>query len=314
MLSNLKELALILDKTPLAGRATAELPILDTPETAFAIEIGPGELEWAWREMRGLLEVTQRWPVGVALLFQGPSWEARLREEDLFSRFFYQQAENAGDVSPRGILAAADKVDVSAFLARVAAHINYQDASLGSSYEEELPHLLQETQHKCGRAPALEWVLDTLRAGEGINRFTLERLLFEWEQVHCKDAPLDVDPGYQDWLEEEPYPSALLLLPTPHPWDTLAYLHFYAAESWGSEYFVALGRSWQERFGAELVAHYGTMLQVIARRPTTPQEAFQLALEHDLAAWNTLSGPGVTLRDHARYLLGHERWFLHHRP
>ncbi len=53
MLSSLKELALILDKTPLAGRATAELPILDTPETAFAIEIGPGELEWAWREMRG---------------------------------------------------------------------------------------------------------------------------------------------------------------------------------------------------------------------------------------------------------------------
>ena len=36
--------------------------------------------------------------------------------------------------------------------------------------------------------------------------------------------------------------------------------------------------------------------------------------EHDLVAGSTLTLPCVSVRDHARYLLKHNRWFLHERP
>jgi hypothetical protein len=39
-----------------------------------------------------------------------------------------------------------------------------------------------------------------------------------------------------------------------------------------------------------------------------------LAREHDILAANTLSNPGISLRDHARALTVLDRWFLHSRP
>ncbi|HES77181.1 MAG TPA: DUF4253 domain-containing protein [bacterium] len=130
--------------------------------------------------------------------------------------------------------------------------------------------------------------------------------------AHAADREEDERVDYQQWTDDA---LAIVLLPSPHPWDALAYLHYFGASPRGSEYYIAVGRSWQERYGAELVAHYGTMLQCIASRcPSTQGEAMQLAREHDLFAPDTLARPGVSLYNHARYLLGHDRWFLHCRP
>jgi hypothetical protein len=53
----------------------------------------------------------------------------------------------------------------------------------------------------------------------------------------------------------------------------------------GNEPPVAVLHDWYQRFGAELVAHWGTMLQiVVSRRPGDPEAAWHLALEHELIA------------------------------
>lgn len=54
----------------------------------------------------------------------------------------------------------------------------------------------------------------------------------------------------------------------------MAYLRWYGTSDYGAEHYIALGRSWERRFGAELVAHYGTMLQrLVSRPPETIQDA-----------------------------------------
>jgi hypothetical protein len=307
MIESIDVLSRILSGTPLAARSMAELPIPGSPALALAIQIVPGELDLAWRTARGLLDTTGRWPVAVHCPAVTASWHEDMAEADFFNRFFYEEAENTADISPRGVLAAAATADVPAFLARLAE----QDAENNPFSQDEIDYALELTRSRCDAAPGDAW----LAGHASDDRFQFERLLFAWEQAHCAASALTVDTRYQDWMEEATFPSTLLLLPTPNSWDALAYVHYFGASPLGSEYYIALGRSWQQRFGAELVAHYGTMLQVVAaRRPATPEYAMQLAREHDLAALDTLSRPGVSLRDHARYLLDHDRWFLHQRP
>ncbi|WP_291467436.1 DUF4253 domain-containing protein [Acidovorax sp.] len=74
-------------------------------------------------------------------------------------------------------------------------------------------------------------------------------------------------------------------------------------------------RGWRELHGAELWAHYGTMLEfAVGRPPRDFDTALALAREHDLAAPCTLALPGIALRHHALGLVGHGTWFLHERP
>ena len=62
-------------------------------------------------------------------------------------------------------------------------------------------------------------------------------------------------------------------------------------------------------------ANWGTMLQfVVARPPRTLEQAWTLALQQHLVARDTLTGPGVPFRDHARTLIARPTWFLHCRP
>jgi len=84
---------------------------------------------------------------------------------------------------------------------------------------------------------------------------------------------------------------------------------------YGGEIVIAAARRWHERWGAEPVALWGTMMQfTVSHRPATPDDAWMLAREHDILAANTLSNPGIPLRDHARALTILDRWFLHSRP
>lgn len=311
MIDSIEALTRLFAETPLASRPVAEVAVPDSPLRAFAVKIESMELVRAWGTARRLLDASGRWPLAVSVPASAASWQESVADADLFNRFFYQEAEDTADISPRGVLAAAARVDVPAFLARLE-----EEQLLNRPFgEAEIESALEETRQRCGNAPAaaaVGCILQGLAATAAPH--ALERFLLEWEQTHCAEAPPE-DTCYQDWLTGEGYPSALLFLPSPHPWDALAYIHYFGSSPLGSEYYVALGRSWQQRFGAELVAHYGTMLQVVApRRPTTMNAALELAREHDLAALDTLSRTGVSLRAHARFLLGHDRWFLHQRP
>ncbi|MGH9225887.1 MAG: DUF4253 domain-containing protein [Acidimicrobiales bacterium] len=127
-------------------------------------------------------------------------------------------------------------------------------------------------------------------------------------------APVGGD--HLNW-PDPPGPPAVLLLPVANGWDTL--VHFDLHPSGGAlgsvGRLIAVVRSWHERFGAELVANWGTALQfAVARPPTTFDEAWPLALEQVAVAPGTTGLPAVLLRHHAQALVGRRTWLLHQSP
>ena len=120
-----------------------------------------------------------------------------------------------------------------------------------------------------------------------------------------------------DWYEPRPNdPVGLVLLPIAEPCDAAAYLSFFGAEGDGRhEGLVRLMRDWQQRYGAQLVASWGTMLQfAVTSPPQTLEDAHALALQHVTVAPCTTVMPGVAVRDLAHDLRRSGGWFLHERP
>ncbi|MHB1836934.1 MAG: DUF4253 domain-containing protein, partial [Solirubrobacteraceae bacterium] len=177
-------------------------------------------------------------------------------------------------------------------------------------------------------APSVEDVLATLRdpqrerhrwsaSDDSPTENELDRLLFEWEEREAPTAAPELA-DYDDWFVPPPhFASHLLFLPTPRGPESLAYLDFYGIEQGvlgvTAERLIAVLTLWEERFGAELVANWGTMLQfAVSRPPDTLDAAWELAVDLDLIgpsdkAW-------VRNRDGARFLWRRPTWFVHCRP
>jgi len=307
MIRTLKELQGILDNTALKDCRSAKVPVLDTGEVALALQIHSSILESAWRVARTLLPATGRWPL-VTTTWSGKSGtlEQLLEQGDLFSRFYFEEAPNAGDVSPRALIAASAQVDIKQFLLQLRAD---------NEAEEVIDDLLEAelflTREACQRVPTMREIKQARMDGGPIHtRYQLDRWLLEWEMAQgCAQDPAQ---GRQDWYQ--PDTAILLFLPTASSWESLAYLSFYGAYA-GAEKYIALGKSWEQRFGAELVTHYGTMLQCrVTRPPQDLRTAWALSMEHDLFAPCTMALPGIALRQYAAGLVNHPRWFLHERP
>jgi hypothetical protein len=297
------EVVAALDSTILKGRELVEVPILDSGEVAYALPISGDEIEAAWRAARSKVDVTGRWPVATALWgYGGGSFKAQVLEADLFSRFFFMEAPDAGDVSPRALCALSKSIDLSAFVAAMSARRNEYDY-----LTEAIPYELDDTTSRCGSAPSPA-DLERLKVSTDHD---LERALLDFELAN--GASINPEHSRQNWFE--PDSPALLLLPTRDGSEALAYLNWFGTSDFGSENYIALLRSWQDRFGAELVSHYGTMLQfLVSRPPSDLKESWPLACEHDLAGGSTLAPPGIKVRDYARALIAWDRWFLHDRP
>jgi hypothetical protein len=154
---------------------------------------------------------------------------------------------------------------------------------------------------------------------QGVDAETeLERLAGEatWLEKPDPAAVPDAVPPYNDWYEPRNQLVALLLLPDSSPENALAYVHWYAGrQELPSHALISILRRWRARFGAELVAHWGTMLQlVVDEPPTSTESALALAREQELVAPCTTAMPGASTEEHAALLMGSERWFLHERP
>ncbi|MGV3523062.1 MAG: DUF4253 domain-containing protein [Candidatus Sericytochromatia bacterium] len=123
-------------------------------------------------------------------------------------------------------------------------------------------------------------------------------------------------PDYLDWFQPGPTDlHVLLLLPTVQGWAAPAWIHWFGAERCHSESVLTVLRHWEQTHGAELVAHYGTMLQLQTPAPVKDLTAAQqLAEEQELLAPCTLILPGVSPAEHAQTLMQINRWFLHERP
>lgn len=299
-----------LQGTPLAALDWLALPVpghggAASGEIAWAAQVPVPEREALWHVARALVEQgSGRWPV-VTTLWSGsaeaPGPEALA--DDLFMRFPYEQGAARDDVSPRSFIATARGIGADEVLAELAESFYPLD-------EDDQLDVWRGELAAAGVAGEACAGVDAAWA-----ECAGDRLRFEhWLAALEKDQSVaDPERGRQERFD--PDNAWLVLLPTPHSEEALAYLHWYGMERGRADGFIALLRRWRERYGAELWAHYGTMLEFRVRQP--PQDfdsALALAREHDLAAPCTLALPGISLRHHALGLVGHGTWFLHERP
>jgi hypothetical protein len=280
--------------TALAGAALTEVPLPDGGRT-WVVTLPDGDLVSQWTRARDALAGLGLYPVAVTTWGER-SWAAA----DLFNRFYY------ADAAPEAVIASARTLSAEDALAR----FRIEGEWAAENWDEIVEVQLEATQRAYGSAPDAAAVAGVPRGDEP----ALERRLLEWEEALRPTADRAPSVSF-DWHQPQD-PVGLALLPLSEPGHAAAYLSFYGAEGPGRhEALTRLMCSWQERFGAQLVASWGTMLQfVVSAPPPTLDAAFELAVEHTLVAPCTTLLPGETVRDLARHLWRGERWFLHERP
>lgn len=301
MLNTREAIANLLQDSFLKTHDIRKLEIDESDQFAFAIQIDRSRALEAWQLMRSRLEQTHRYPV----LTEG--WGS----DDFFSRFYYGEEVSDGKLpstSPESIIADAAVVDLEAFLAGCkAASRQY--------LEDSIDYSLAGTREQFSACPDRSQIRALIDNGTIHSEFDFEKWLLNWEVQNygADQARTAPDTSYLEWFE--PDQPTLLLLPIDNGWDALAYLHWYGACSAGTPVAIRFLKKWYQQYQAELVCHYGTMLQFqVGNRPTCLEEAFELAWEQVALAECTTILPGISLRNHARSLLAVDRWFLHERP
>lgn len=314
MIDTIEPITSLVQGTCLAGKQIMQLEIPETSDRAFALEVDLANGLDAWRVMRNYLDETKRYPVLVTCwINSSTNWEQNVLDSDLFSRFYFQEeAEQISErgTSPKSIIASANSVDIPNWLSDRAKFFTDDLAA-------EVDYILQDIEQRFGIAPTKSEVKALIDTKQISTRMELEKWLFMWELEHISSEQRLASPdlSYLSWYEPREQSMALILLPTVNSWDALAYLHWYGGCAAGSDVAIALLRQWQQHYGAELVCHYGTMLQFdVESIPPTPEAAFTLAWEQEALAPCTTMLSGISLRDHARSLLYTHQWFLHERP
>ena len=267
--------------------------------STLVVEIADRDLLPTWREANEVLTGLDLCPVAVT------SWGASTwTEGHLFSRFHYGD----GDTSPASVIERSRALTVDDALARFA----HDDQWEIDNWDGAIEWQLASTERRVGSVPARTLWTD-IPAGDVVE---LERRLLQWEETIRPTESSETSESLE-WFDPRPHDRvALALLPVAASCDAFAFLSFYGAEGNGRhEALARIARDWQERFGAELVANWGTMLQFsVSAAPTALEEAFELAVQQQLVAPCTTILPGETIRDLARHLWRGDRWFLHERP
>jgi len=312
MIESIDELRALLADSEWQAAACVRLQMPGHAQSALAVEVAPYDAVSAWRYLRERIAATGRWPVVTAAWTGHGAWARNMTEADFFCRFEYGHARpgKPKDQSAQAILARSRDVDIDGFLQDCDG---YWEARIDEFIEFQLEAMV----HRRGNAPDRA---DAERAAATVAApkcRAVERFLLDWEiaQSGLPEVLDEADLTYLEWFEPRGQPMALLLMPFTRGSELLAHMHWFGAGSISSETAIAFLRRWEDRYGAELVAHFGTMLQMtVARKPADIDEAFELAWEHERVAPCTTALPGVSVREHAKALLKTDRWFLHERP
>lgn len=290
-----QQLQSLLAEGPLAGREVTAVPIEHSDDELLAVRLDPSELLDAHQAAKAVLDRSGRWPVATL------TWGGDVSD---VLRTGFNQVGTVADVLAR------DSVRVET--ARDALERGLLDSGLSPQDWADVQR--RAAERAVGSAPPTDEILAGV--GSEPTERDFEQWMLEWERAN--GAP-DTDPGgTQEWFDPPARDCWLAFPPTDTGEDVLAYLPFWAEENVVGatpEVLIAFLRSWREQFGAELVAHWGTMLQfVVSNPPTTFDEAWTLAWDHHRVAPCTNILPGIHVREAARSLVGADRWFLHERP
>jgi len=314
-----QELTSLLENTILAEAKIISLDIPESSDRAFAIQINPDNGMEVWNLMRSLLDTTKCYPVIIeGVEFPPTDYEDPMQNKDLFPRWWYEQ-----EVSGR-----EDKaVDITSIISRsktfdVDKCIEDDDDYFWEQFEDEereemLMIQIDRIRERYGIAPTLDQ-LKLIVTGDGEHEdLNLEKWLFEWAIEHNSLEKVTAIAGeihQGDWFNSYHKHIALILLPTEYGWETLAYIHWYGSNFISSDGAIAFLKKWHENYQAELVCHYGTVIDLkVLKLPQTIQEAFNMAIEHNTFSGYTLSNHGG-LREYARELMLRYHWSFHERP
>lgn len=319
MIQTSEELSEILKSTVLKSSNIALIEIPKSRQLAFAIEVPRETMLDCWHLMRSLVNITQMYPVLTNdWIASTGNWQDKMTKQDFFNRSGYLEEQRNGylaSIVPESIVEAAKDINGEE---KIKTRIKESEPIADESWRESDWYLqeLEETRRNFAVSPSSHEAEAALNSGKIITEIDFERWLFTWELENVPNERLLTAPDltYLEWYDmtsAETIP--LLLLPTQLSWNILAYMHFWGAINSAEE--IAILKYWHDRYGAELVAHYGTMLQFyVTNKPQTLMEAFELASEHYEFAFDTFILPAVSIREHARALLHIDRWFLHDRP
>ncbi|MEU1680077.1 DUF4253 domain-containing protein [Micromonospora zamorensis] len=266
----------------LRGTVLDGLPIEEgLGETWVVTGIEQSQLLSAWRAARAAVSETGRWPV---LTGVNEEWHDATAEE------IEALDQESRTVDPWTVFRWWG---TNSPLDREEVHL-------------WLPHQLGEDfAQQVGRDVTLP---TTLLA---VERLTWERLLTDPAAVERGWRAAANFVGTRYWFTP-PEGVQLVLLPTPRQWLAPAWLNYFGAlRPQGPEGLAAALRQWEQQWGAELVASWGTMLQfVVNRQPALGEQAWQLALQILALASNLESNPWEL----ALALTRSDAWFLHDRP
>ncbi|SCF29397.1 protein of unknown function (DUF4253) [Micromonospora viridifaciens] len=266
----------------LRGTLLDGLPIEEgLGETLVVTGIEPTQLLPAWRAARAATPETGRWPV---LTSVDEQWHDPSSEEiEALDRA-------ARTVDPWTVFRWWG---TDSQLGREDLHL-WLPSRLGEDFAQRV-----------GR----DVTLPTTRLA--VERLTWERLLADSAAVERGWRTVARLVGTGDWYT----PSEgvqLVLLPTPMQWLAPAWLSYFGAlRPQGPEGLAAAIWQWEQQWGAELVASWGTMLQfVVGRQPALGEQAWHLALQLLALGGNLEPSPWEL----ALAVTRSDAWFLHDRP
>jgi len=287
-----------------------ELSIDQSSEKAFAIEVDKSNRYVLWEHFNHIKSKTGLTPI--VTTFWGPSsegWLSAVKEEDLFMRFPYEGEDSTLDISPKAIIKRSRTTNYSSIL-------DEHNSIYSEDLVDHMKFVLDSLQKTFGKSPSEKEILELMSKGDIQSYFEFEEWILNWQVAEgCNLKQSEESDSYLDWFDPEGQLEALILLPTQSSCDVLAYIHWFGADSSSTEASIAMLRHWNEAYGAELVAHYGTMLHMkIKNRPSTTLDAFNLAKEQESFAHCTTALPGASLRELTFALKKRDLWFLHERP
>lgn len=302
MIQNVLQLESILENTLLQDTEKELIQFTDQGyESVIAIRLS-AEIDalQAWQHLYDQIEITGRYPILVMDMF----------DDDTFSRYGFDdedRGERVGD-APNQIIQASENINLAEEFKKIS-----EDESI--SLDEIVEMACDETLAYYGQVPHIENIDHFLIQHQLNTLFEIEHWFLQWEIQHCEHAlsPEHVNTWHLDWFDAED--QSILLMPFKEGEKALAYLNFYGSPIRNSQFLIALFKMWREKYQAQLVAHYGTMLHFSLPQPITNlEDAFEIACQQYQIAPCTTILPGVSLRAHAKALLLMKRWFLHERP
>jgi hypothetical protein len=235
-------------------------------------------------------------------------WKGIVLSDDIFSRFTYIQDNDTykSGISPSEIL---EKSKSENFQSIVERHDENASMYLLDCLDNEFYSFVPKSETKNMMNLAEEMLI----AGKNNTYIEFNKWLLSIEEENGGKEL--IDDRYMDWYKPEGQRQALILLPITKNYEILAFIHFFGAESFGSSKAIAMLRYWHEKYGAEIVGHYGTLLNIKVKSvPECIEEALGLAIQQEAFAECTTIPAGVNIRDHARLLMKKKQWLLHQRP